>query len=376
MSDTQLALEASQKTRRVLIIAPALLHTDASTYVEVLATGLRAENVPVLVITSGGPQFKRLLAKGIKALSFPYFGRSIMGMLAYKRALKAAMKFNPNIIHAASSDVWRMSKKISERLNVAALVTLHTPVRRATELPWLTGRWPYSIVPTSALRENMVNCGGMPKTRVVVVRPGFESEDSGGLQMKAAKPGKPFEGKTKVVGCLAPLEVGMGVGMFINSAKIVMKTFPDAEFVIAGTGPLENRLRKQALMLGVRGNMTFVGNDWNDDELLQNFDILVIPSPQVAFPWSGLKAMSAGLPIVAVGSPGAFELLQEGSTGIIIPRGDDEALGLRITQLLGDTYKAEELGLAGLERILKKYPLSGMTQKTLTVYDMILEETT
>jgi glycosyltransferase involved in cell wall biosynthesis len=193
-------------------------------------------------------------------------------------------------------------------------------------------------------------------------------------ELQTGVPRGPHEGATKVVGCIAPLHRGTGVGLFIGAAKRALGSHPDVEFVISGSGPAEAELRAVAAKLGVRGRLTFLGGEVRAEELLRNLDVFVLPSPREAVGISILQAMASSKPVVAAGAGALFEVVRDGETGFLVPPGDAKALAGKVTQLLADEQRRVEMGRAGRELVEKEFSLSRMVEGTQSVYERAAAE--
>lgn len=74
------------------------------------------------------------------------------------------------------------------------------------------------------------------------------------------------------------------------------------------------------------------------------------PSPLPAY-----EAAACRLPIVATHSGGIPEIVEHGRTGLLVPRGDAEALARAIGQLLDDPALARGMGEMGRQRVLDRF---------------------
>ncbi|HEX2529686.1 MAG TPA: glycosyltransferase family 4 protein [Geminicoccus sp.] len=82
--------------------------------------------------------------------------------------------------------------------------------------------------------------------------------------------------------------------------------------------------------------------------IYQDADLLIQPS--VCREGYGLpvaEAMASGLPVVASGHGGLLDLVDDGTTGLLVPPGDPEALARAIARLLDDPARTHSLGQAG-----------------------------
>ena len=98
-----------------------------------------------------------------------------------------------------------------------------------------------------------------------------------------------------------------------------------------GDGPRADALRAQAVAMGVRS--VFAGHVPAADSLLAAFDAVIVPSPFETFGFSMVAALLAGVPVVAVGSPGSRWVAQA-CPGFEVARADPDALSRSIAATL------------------------------------------
>lgn len=159
---------------------------------------------------------------------------------------------------------------------------------------------------------------------------------------------------------------------FLRAAARVRARVPDAAFVVAGEGPLEERLRGLAARLGISGAVFFVGRCTYVAELLHVSDVCVLSSVAEGFSNSILEYMAAARPVVATDVGGAREAVVEGQTGYLITPGDDEALAARVAALLEEPSRARAFGEAGRARVASKFSCEARLEKTLELYRAVL----
>ena len=128
------------------------------------------------------------------------------------------------------------------------------------------------------------------------------------------------------VGRLAPEK---GVDVLLEAARGL-----DAEVVVAGSGPEEQRLRAAA-----PPNVRFVGQ-LERDELPAWYaaaDVLCLPSRSEPWGMTLNEGAAAGLPLVATDAVGAaWDLVEEGVNGFRVATGDAEAMGEALRRLVAD----------------------------------------
>ena len=127
----------------------------------------------------------------------------------------------------------------------------------------------------------------------------------------------------------------------------------DAMLRIAGVGPERSRLESLARQLAITGRVDFLGHLPFARLLAEyrNADVFALPSAQEGFGIVFLEAMASSLPIVAARAAAVPEVVADGSTGILVPPGDDAALAAALTKLLDDASTRRNMGSAGREHV-------------------------
>lgn len=141
---------------------------------------------------------------------------------------------------------------------------------------------------------------------------------------------------------------------------------------IAGSGPSETSLRDKVVRLGLEDRVHFLGWQSNINELLEKWDVLVIPSWEEGLPVSALEAMAMARPVVASQVSGLRELIIDGVTGRLFPPGDTDALTACIAELATDRSQLSRMGYEGWRRIHSCYSAELMAYRTAELYDRIL----
>jgi glycosyltransferase involved in cell wall biosynthesis len=136
-----------------------------------------------------------------------------------------------------------------------------------------------------------------------------------------------------IVGRIAPEK---GHEAFIAAAASARPHLPEGtKFVICGAPSIPNdawyrRVRRNA----AAPCFEFIG--WRDDVsgVLNDLDLLVVPSRSEGMPRVILEAFSAGLPVIAFPAGGVAEVIQDGENGFLVPECSNERLAERIVELV------------------------------------------
>jgi glycosyltransferase involved in cell wall biosynthesis len=88
-----------------------------------------------------------------------------------------------------------------------------------------------------------------------------------------------------------------------------------------------------------------------------------------------MEYMALGLPVVCGDGGGNPELVQDGTTGFIIPQGDAGHLAERLERLRADPDRRSAMGAAGRARIRHGFSTPRMVRAMLRVYAEALSKT-
>ena len=156
------------------------------------------------------------------------------------------------------------------------------------------------------------------------------------------------------VGRLVPRK---GLDTTIRALPALLEDVPDAQYIIVGSGPDEDRLRGLVNEHNVHDVVRFAGQvPWSDLLLYYNAaDVFVMPSredpPDVeGFGLVFLEANASGTPVVGADAGGVPDAIVDQQTGFLVPPSDPEALASALSSLLTNPERAHAMGDAGRKR--------------------------
>lgn len=150
----------------------------------------------------------------------------------------------------------------------------------------------------------------------------------------------------------------------------------DANLVIAGSGPLEQELKKMVAESGLKRKVNFV-REPRDEDIAAYFhacDVFVLPSVErsEAFGIVQLEAQACRKPVVSTnlttGVP--FVNLDEETGLVVIPR-SSTALADAINRLLEDDQLRMKLGAQAQARVEKEFTRELMAERVLKLYEEV-----
>jgi glycosyltransferase involved in cell wall biosynthesis len=168
--------------------------------------------------------------------------------------------------------------------------------------------------------------------------------------------------------CVARFHPVKDHDMLLRAFREVAARRPDADLLLVGDGELRGRLEEQAGMLGLAPRVRFLGVRPDVAEILGVCDLFVLASKSEAASLSIMEAMSAELPVVATAVGGNPEIVLDGRTGLLVPRGDAQAMAAAVLQLLDRPAHALAMGEAGRARARERYRLDLTAEAYIALY--------
>jgi glycosyltransferase involved in cell wall biosynthesis len=140
------------------------------------------------------------------------------------------------------------------------------------------------------------------------------------------------------------LESHYGVDRVLRAFAIIQEKIPEASLIIAGDGSQSGALKGLAKDLRLR-NTTFIGqvDPGAIAEVYDAADIFLNGSEIDNQPLSILEAFSCGLPIVTTDAGGIPDIVQDGTTGMVVERGDYAEMAARAITLLNNPSSVKQM---------------------------------
>ncbi len=178
----------------------------------------------------------------------------------------------------------------------------------------------------------------------------------------------------RIILCVSNFYPYKGHAELVEAVSRVVPAFPDALFLLVGrdAGTLEAS-RTLARKNGVEGNIRFLGDRTDVPELLRACDLFVHPSHEEGFSNAILEAMASGRAVVVCDVGGNPEAVKDGETGVLVPRGDSEAIAKAIIGRLSDPKGTKEMGDAGRRRAGEQFCVEEMVRQFEEMYDFLME---
>lgn len=226
------------------------------------------------------------------------------------------------------------------------------------------------IAISGAVKRYFVDSGIVPDEKVRVIYYGIHSDPSvfPSDLIKETRADWGAEKGTLIIGAVARLTKQKAVHVLLDGFKeFKVDTKQDSLLVVVGQGPLEMQLKERAGALGIADSVVWAGFREDIPVIMQAIDIFALTSLYEGFGLVLLEAMIAARPVVATRVSAIPEVIGECGGGVLVPPGDPKALS-NVLGHLEDEEKRYEIGLKGQRRVVERFTVERMVEKTLLVY--------
>lgn len=371
----------AQRRLRVLMLVDDLqgYAGGAEVALEGLATSLPADRCEVWLCTTrpSDPEvIERFAASGVRHLGLDR--RGTLDLLRFRRlvSLLRARPFDVIHAHMFGSNVW--GTLFGCLLRVPVIVAHEQtwsyegrPFRRLLD-GYFIGRLASAFVAvSSADRERMVTLERVPRGKVALIPNPFvprPEHETGDLRSELG-----LAKEVPLVGTAAILRPQKALDVLIDAFVLLRHALPAARLVIAGDGPCRADLEEQVRAAGVEGQVHFLGLRDDIPVVLRSLDVAALSSDYEGTPLMVLECMAYGTPLVATDVGGLRDLVEDGTSAVLVPRRAPARLAEALEVLLRDEPRRHALAAAARERV-GHFTVERMATRVLGLYERLLAE--
>ena len=184
-------------------------------------------------------------------------------------------------------------------------------------------------------------------------------------------------GETVTLGFAKRLHILSGPDILLKSFKYARDRCGQKLLLkIAGCGPMESELKREAIQMGMSNSIQWVGWLKTTKELhdfYHSLDIFVMPSRRESFGVSAVEASASGLPVIASRIGGIPEIVINGDTGLLVDPDDVEGFGKAIISLVKNEDLRMEMGLMGRMRAESKFDWKVSLSSMIDIYHQVAQ---
>jgi glycosyltransferase involved in cell wall biosynthesis len=354
-----------------------------------MARAGRAAGFDVSVLTTDPTLQTKLTEADVPFVALDVIRRRIRplwdlrGLFRLTRFLKSSQ---PDIVHTHTSKAGFVGRWAAHRARVPVVVhtahgfAFHEFSARGASVVYstlerLAARWCDRIFTVSEYHRRVALDRGIGTPEQVVAIPNGLALDRG----------LPANARTEVRAALGMGDsdfVLLGVGRLAEQKgfRYLLEALaglrdPTIHLFVAGTGPLEEGLRRRTVELGISDHARFLGFRDDIGDLLAACDLVVLPSLYEGLSIALLEAMAAARPVLTTSIPSNLEVTHQGKGARLVATRDAAALQEALADLKLDAGGRVELARRGKAIFDSEYTQDRMLRAYLAQYRDLLEST-
>ena len=173
-----------------------------------------------------------------------------------------------------------------------------------------------------------------------------------------------------LVGAVCRLTREKGIDEMLAAFETVRFGYPHARFVVIGPDESSDNLAS-AIDAARSAGVIFTGLRTDMPECYSAMDAFVTATWREGFPRSAMEASAMGLPVVATDIRGCRQVVDDGTTGTLVPVRNAAALADAIAELIDDAELRNSYGTAARERAQAEFDDRRVIERTLEAYRML-----
>lgn len=166
-----------------------------------------------------------------------------------------------------------------------------------------------------------------------------------------------------------------GIVEYLEAAKTIKANNPKTEFWIVGALDNENPSAISPDMVNTyhqEGIINYIGQSSDVRSIMQNSDVVVLPSYREGLPRVMLEGLSMAKPLITTDTAGCRETVQDGENGYLVPVKDKDALAQALQKMLNLSVEDRKLmGDKGRALALKEFDEQAIIQRYFDELDKI-----
>jgi glycosyltransferase involved in cell wall biosynthesis len=277
------------------------------------------------------------------------------------RVLGIVKSFKPDVVHtndAKGASLGAMAKKMRNTFRLVHSRRVSYRLKPGwSKNKYLLGD--VMVAVSREIQEVLVDCG-VPEEKTTVIHSGIDP---------AMYTAESRRHPVLTLGAVGALSSQKGFEVLIEALAHLRKSpkMPDWQCMIAGEGPLQQDLKKQAEKLRLADSILFLG--YRDSrEVLPEIDILTVPSVDGEGSNAVIKeGWATRTPVITSDLPSNLELVTHERDGLVFKNRDAADLAACIVRLVNDRELSDRLVAGGAESVTE-YTDVKMADRYMSLY--------
>jgi len=335
------------------------------------------------VLPDDGPLAKKMSDMGIKVVierTMEYSRRRPVSFLkAVLRLTRLIRSEGIGLVHANSIYISEQSLFASKLAGIPCICHVRdlAPILGAGRIRSIAFKKMARMIAISeAVKNDLIRKLNIPEEKIERIYNGVDTEE-----FNPGISGENFRreynlGSSKLVGMAGRFSPEKGQDIFLRAAGEIVKEYKDIYFVVVGNADLGSETFRQEMVrlsasLGLKDKVIFTGFRNDFPRVMAALDIAVVPSAAEPFGRVIVEAMASGVPVVAMNSGAAPEIISS-QTGVLVEPGNIGELSKATIELLNDVKKSGHMAEEARRAVLAKFDIRRHVSAVEKLYHEIL----
>jgi len=335
--------------------------------------------IKIICTNSVGYIAKQLNDLGVEIITVGSFSHSFH-VGKYREVIRVIKQYKPHIIHGA----------VFEGMSMAAIggVFGDVPIRlieetsdpqtrsgKAVLLQKIFSIFSDKVIAISpSVLKYLIDRTKVSKDKAILINNGVRlPSPSNDLSLAQLKLSLGIKEGDFIIGTIGRLFDGVKRFSDLISAMSLLK-IKRAKLLLVGEGPDLEKLKSQAISLGLNDQFIAVGYIENPYPIYEIMDIFCLPSAHEGFGLVAAEAMLHSLPVVATRVGGLKDIVVDGETGFLVPPYSPELLAEKLELLIQNPEMCKIFGGNGYQRALENYTSERYCREVEKLYFDLLRE--
>ena len=178
-----------------------------------------------------------------------------------------------------------------------------------------------------------------------------------------------------LIGKVAVIRSWKGYEYFVDSVPLVLDKFPDARFVIVGSGPGYETIRSKIEKKGLNKHIFMLGHREDIPEIMAALDIHCVASYAIEGTTQVIpQAFAMKTPVVSASTASIPPILGNGDWGILVEPKNPQDMANGIIKLLSEPELALSMAEKAYTFCKNELSIDIMMDQTVAVYHEVLDD--
>jgi glycosyltransferase involved in cell wall biosynthesis len=355
---------------RIFLLSTSMGMGGADQQILILARAMlaRGHQVRIVALAPLGPMGLEAQGDGIPTESLE-LRRSVGDIPRILRLVRMIRAWRPDVVHSHMVHANLLARALRPMTRVPALVsTIHSindggPLRMAA-YRFTSGLADRITIISRLAADRYLAIGAVPAERMQVVPNAVDTDRFRRLpDARAALRSELGLGDAFVWLAVGRFEEAKDYPTMIAAFARLSAARPGSRLLLVGKGSLKEEVERLLVANGLGDRVRFLGVRRDVPELMSAADGYLLSSAWEGMPVVLLEAAAVELPVVSTRVGGVAEVVEDGTTGVLVPPGDPAALAAAMEKIEAlPTDARAAMGARGRALVEQRYGTTSIMQ--------------